>query len=198
MKYLLIWLSIFCVLGEDNPAQETQSASCVLKGKVSSLIDGAPIYGANVDLNSGKLGTVTDSSGLFSISGLNKGTYHLRVSFIGYLPFESTISFDSLQMVDLNITLVDQCDEINAEAAYKDIAKGKPKIILSGGIAPIANSEADFKFERRYGIKYDDLGCVAPADSCIAEYNKVIFAYLDKRFGRKWRSEVRKDVKIPK
>ena len=50
------------------------------------------------------------------------------------------------------------------------------------------------KFEKKYNIEYYDFGCTPPNEECVIQYNKTIFANLDKKYGRKWRKEVRKDV----
>ncbi len=42
---------------------------------------------------------------------------------------------------------------------------------------------------------YQDLGCVRPVDDrCLGEYSRVVFAYLDKQYGKQWRQSVRKEV----
>jgi hypothetical protein len=66
-------------------------------------------------------------------------------------------------------------------------------LLLSGGIAPVYSPKED-KFEQKYMVKYHDFGDVAPDIKCITTYNKVIFQFLDKKFGKSWRKDARNDV----
>lgn len=83
-----------------------------------------------------------------------------------------------------------QCKQYNA---ISDIESGSPRLIVKGGIAPLANTKKDYLFEKRYGIKYHISGCEAEPFPCIQDYNLVIFDYLDKTYGKSWRIDVRKD-----
>ena len=65
-------------------------------------------------------------------------------------------------------------------------------IILFGGIAPIALSEGDIEFEKKYDVEYLILGdSEHEPEECIHQYNKIVFDYLDHKFGKNWRNEVR-------
>ena len=50
------------------------------------------------------------------------------------------------------------------------------------------------KFERKYKIDYFDFGCTPAPSDCIKEYNEKVFELLDKKYGKEWRKNVRKDV----
>lgn len=53
----------------------------------------------------------------------------------------------------------------------------------------------DKNFENKYKISFNDFGCVAgDIQECLIAYNKTIFEYLDKTYGRKWRREIRMDA----
>ena len=65
---------------------------------------------------------------------------------------------------------------------------------MPGGIAPIIYT-TDKDFQEKYHVGYNVFGCIAPdLDECLKVYNKTIFEYLDKTYGKKWRRDVRKDV----
>ena len=64
---------------------------------------------------------------------------------------------------------------------------------MAGGIAPVVYIHQN-KFEKEFNIVYHEFGCVAPNHDCILKYNQVIFKYLDTKYGKRWRKEVRKDV----
>lgn len=86
------------------------------------------------------------------------------------------------------------CPSYNRLMAQRDIAKGRPKLFLLGGIAALKRAE-DSSVEKQFGFSYKDFGCVRPVDDrCMREYSREVFTYLDRKYGEKWRSGVRKDV----
>ena len=86
------------------------------------------------------------------------------------------------------------CSAFNAQTAQQDLAKGKPKLFLFGGIAPLRRA-GDVAVEHQFGFVYHDFGCVRPADDqCLAAYSRVVFAYLTKKYGNRWQTHVRPDV----
>jgi len=58
--------------------------SAVIKGKVVNASNREPVMFANVFLSPAEKGTTTDLDGYFEISGLEAGTYDLRISFVGF------------------------------------------------------------------------------------------------------------------
>ncbi|MFD0991029.1 hypothetical protein ACFQ1R_13050 [Mariniflexile jejuense] len=135
---------------------------------------------------------VVDSLGFYKFSGLKSGSYELRVLDFNFEPefFHIEIVNQSAQNFDLYVTA--DC-EINKQIAESDLKNENPKLILIGGIAPIVDFE-DGKFANKYGIQFYDYGCTPPPLECVYQYNNVIFEYLDNKFGKKWREEVRQDV----
>ena len=82
----------------------------------------------------------------------------------------------------------------NAELLAKtDIENKVPFIFIHGGIAPV-HYTTDKSFMEKYSVYYEDFGCVAPEYKFVNAYNRVVFKLLDEKFGKKWRSEIRKDV----
>lgn len=83
---------------------------------------------------------------------------------------------------------------LSADVAQKDIKAGRrPRLFISSGISPVTFVGQE-KFEEKYKVKYEENGCTGPPEKEIKDYNKEVFKYLDKMYGRKWRKEVRKDV----
>lgn len=78
--------------------------------------------------------------------------------------------------------------------ANADIKNGKLKFLVQGGIVA-TRVKGQERFEQKYGVVYFDLGCVGPSDIRIEDYNKVVASFMDKKYGKVWRKEVRKDVK---
>ena len=80
----------------------------------------------------------------------------------------------------------------NADAE-KDIKNKTISIFLQGGIVP-TKTNSDHDFSKKYSIGITEFGCVGLDRNYSVAYNKVIFKYLDREFGKTWRSEIRKDM----
>ncbi|MCS3633365.1 iron complex outermembrane receptor protein [Salinibacter ruber] len=71
------------------PAQQ----AATLTGTVEDA-NGAPLPGANVVLLDSDYGTAAGADGSYSITGIDPGTYTLRVTFVGYETIEGEIRFE--------------------------------------------------------------------------------------------------------
>ncbi|HYW94445.1 MAG TPA: TonB-dependent receptor [Bacteroidales bacterium] len=69
------------------------SGQFVFSGKVTDN-EGVPLVGANVAFQGLYLGTVTGADGSFSFNNLDNGTYHIRISYIGYAKKDTTLTFN--------------------------------------------------------------------------------------------------------
>ncbi len=90
------------------------------------------------------------------------------------------------------LLLLDNINKVKA-IATNDIKRDIPFLLLQSGEAPIGYP-ADSLFQSKYNINYFEFGCIGPTIGYAAEYNKYSFEYLDAKFGKKWRREIRKDV----
>ena len=137
--------------------------------------------------------TMADSLGNFRIEYLEPNkNYVIEISAFGY----GNQKFDVKTKSGINnvtFELKAECG-YSAERAESDWKNGKASLLLFGSIAPIANSPADKRFEKKYGIRYYDFGCTPPISECIKEYNERIFKLMDEKYGMKWRNKVRSDV----
>lgn len=188
----LFWL-IILNLSISGISHSLNSDYFSIKGKVKLLAGlelTIPIE-AYVTIKSANKFVIADSLGNYKIDSLKSGIYIIAVHGFGYQETDTTINV-SKSISDLDLLIIAEC-EINKDIAQHDIDKNKPRLLLSGGIAPVIYSDQD-KFEKKYGVKYYDYGCVTPSYECIEQYNKEIFKYLDNKFGKSWRREVRKDV----
>lgn len=60
---------------------------------------------------------------------------------------------------------------------------------------PDFNSELDKTFQNKYHVTFLSQGCVRWGENeNEAAYNQVIFKYLDKKYGKAWRYELRDDA----
>lgn len=79
------------------------------------------------------------------------------------------------------------------QEALKDISENKAKLVIWGGLIP-KHYKGQEDFEKKYQLTYRVYGCVPPRDMNMSAYNTEVFKYLDKRYGKDWRKEVRPDV----
>lgn len=85
-------------------------------------------------------------------------------------------------------------DAYSANIAKDKWQSGEAKLLLQGGVASVVYAGQE-QFSRKYGVDYDDFGCMAYcSDKQMAEYNTVIMDYLTVNYGSEWRKYVRKDV----
>ncbi len=134
----------------------------------------------------------TDSLGNYTFSNLKSGTYNIQVLDYNVKPEKIKFELKSESIKDFDIIVVADCP-VTKEIALSDIEKGKPRLLLAGGIAPVVEFGQE-KFEKEYGVEYYEYGCISPPTECMNQYNKVIFEYLTKKYGRKWKGKIRRDV----
>ena len=166
-----------------------------IKGKVISGITGEkPISEICVqELITKQPLTIADSLGNFQIEYLEPNKkYIIEISAFGYGKQKFEIETQN-GINSLTFELKADC-EYSAIQAESDWKNGKPNLLLVGSIAPIGNSSADNRFEKKFGINYYDFGCEPPIDECVKIYNQRIFELMDKKYGMKWRKKVRSDV----
>ena len=132
------------------------------------------------------------SEGKFYFKKLQAGTYTLKVQTGSNDHSEDTILvIKKHSLKKLKIYNDVQCFWRSAAIADSEILKGHPQLLIPGKV--IVHGQD--LFEKKYGVKYEIYGCIAPdQDDCMISYNKVVFAYLDGKFGKAWRKEIRKDV----
>lgn len=85
------------------------------------------------------------------------------------------------------------CGFFHKETAIYDVKNKKIQLLLKSGIAPKMYDNQD-AFCKKYSVKYIELGCMGDSKACLRQYNRVMANYLDKKFGKKWRKDVREDV----
>ncbi|UGS24543.1 FEKKY domain-containing protein [Flavobacterium channae] len=166
-----------------------------LSGKIVSAKDGSiPSQDIIVEIKKLSKHTWADSLGNFKFTKLDKNTKYL-ISFTSFqfgtleIPFET----NEMDIITKVFELKANC-EYNIDSALSDWKNKKAKLLIIGSIAPLADTKLDKKFERKYKIDYFDFGCTPAPSDCIKEYNEKVFELLDKKYGKEWRKNVRKDV----
>lgn len=136
---------------------------------------------------------MADSLGYFQFENLelNK-TYRLEVSAFGY--DRQIFEVETNKRINDTILIIEAGCEYSKEQAEYDWGNGTAKLLIIGSIAPIANTQEDKLFEKKYGVEYYDFGCTPPIDECIRLYNERIFELMDANYGPNWRYKVRTDV----
>ena len=173
---------------------QVQADQYSIQGKINLLIglDIVPAREILVTVNNKGLVATTDSLGSFRLDNLKKGEFLLKVIGDSFANIDTTITIVDKSIIGLNLLAISDCG-VNQDIAEMDIKNQKQRLLLVGGIAPVVYIHQN-RFERKYNVVYDDFGCLAPNHECIVKYNQVIFKYLDGKYGKKWRKEVRKDV----
>jgi hypothetical protein len=85
----------------------------------------------------------------------------------------------------------------NSEAAKiiakQDIENDSIFILLSSGISPVVYT-TDSIFEVKYKVHFNDYGCSGASKGNMKNYNYVVFDFLETKYGKVWRKEIRKDA----
>ncbi|MFT2008113.1 carboxypeptidase-like regulatory domain-containing protein [Pontibacter sp. 13R65] len=191
MKTVFLIL-LFLTTNLDSFCQTENRAKTYIEGRIVSGVNKKPLADVYVSLKHKNIGTVTDSMGYFRFGEVPEGKYHLITQYFGYGETDTAINVASAPLTGLKITIEANCSYDKSKAEV-DIKSGEPKLLLVGSIAPVVFKN-QHKFEQKYKVQYFDFGCTPPAYECIEEYNKIVFSYLDKKYGEKWRREARPDV----
>ena len=171
----------------------THRGPTLLKGTVVSEPYAAPLPGALVVIESrtSKRIRSADSSGNFMVASLDSGTYTVTARALGYPPLTRTVRLEPGDTSSVTLIVELHC-RFDSTLAMRDIAAGRPRILLHGGTAPLAYTEQDKSVERRFNFRYREFGdqLVNPLE-CDREYNRVIFRFLDAKYGTAWRNAAR-------
>ena len=182
----LAFFLLFCFY---SMAFSQKESKFFLKGNVKGIIgiDTVSAYDLLLILNNTNYTANTRKNGDFKFKSVKKGNYHLQII---NSEFDTLINLNSNKSLQLYLKL--NCQN-KKEDAIKDIEQHTMKLLLIGGDAPIVYTK-DQNFSEKYKISFYDYGCLPDDYNCIFSYNKAIFSYLDKKYGKGWRDEVRNDV----
>lgn len=190
MKKLIQVIIALCIAGNLSAQSSDQFE---LSGTVISGVNNQPLPNSLVMVRTmNNYGVATDSLGHFRISGIKPGNHRFEIREFGYQPLDTIFVFTDSNIENIEIVINAVC-KFNKETALEHLKKKNPKLLLSGGIAPVIY-HSDKKFERKFNVEYYDFGCMPEAQECMLEYNQLMFEYLDSKYGDKWRNLVRQDV----
>jgi outer membrane receptor protein involved in Fe transport len=80
-------------------------ANSVIKGRITDRQTGRPLVNANISIESTSIGTTSDKDGNFRITNLPPGKYVVKVNYMGYQPYEKSISLVLTKSLFLDIKL---------------------------------------------------------------------------------------------
>lgn len=188
MRRILFLTAIFLNILSSN-------AQVRLEGKfISEKTKLIPAEEVLIEVVENRKSTFSDSIGNFILNNLEKNKqYTLKLTSFQFGSLIVAFKTDNNTIIKKIFEIKANCDFDN-ETAKIDWKNKKAKLYLIGSIAPIANSKTDKKFEKKYNIKYYDFGCTPAPKECIIEYNKEVLKLMEIEYGKKWKTEIRKDV----
>lgn len=161
-----------------------------------------PLPGATVAIKGSTRGVQTDFDGKYIID-VEKGE-QIIFSFIGMNDAVAVVGNENIMNMALNensaqlseVVISGYAKRVKKPATISpdemfrnDLQTNNLRIYLVGGFVPAAKPD-DADFEKKYGIKYHDFGCVIPENANVyMKYNRLVFKHLDRKFGQDWKNE---------
>jgi hypothetical protein len=143
---------------------------------------------------------LTDIEGRFTFRNRTIGNLRIIVNELGFSLLDTSITLtthrasDTLLVNQLNLNNRVVRLFYNKSTALADIKAETIFLLLPGGLVGTKINATDTLFENKYKLKYISRGCIRFSSDNEREYNTTIFNYLDKKYGRTWRKEVRPDI----
>ena len=104
--WLIIFWGTFCFTF-------ASASAAVIRGDIVSKENGLPVEGATIEVIENHLFTTSNENGFFSFHNLSEGTYHLKITAIGFLPDSLFFMVKGDKPVVLHIVLQDKINELN-------------------------------------------------------------------------------------
>ena len=189
-KLILTILFLNSIIGFSQDKEEI-----LIKGIVFSEVNGKPLENAYISYKSRYRYSITNEKGEFEY------LYKIRekdiletieLTALGYENIDTIIRVDKPKEFVFEFVMKPRFG-LNREKALSDIKNGEINILESSGIAPVFY-KSDSKFAKKYNVNFVEYGCEAIAEESLYEYNRTVFEYLDKKYGKKWRKKIRKDI----
>jgi hypothetical protein len=168
-----------------------------IMGKSSG--EGLPFVELVLSHDTNQIKTQTDFDGAFQFESQVPENFKISISYIGYMALDTLITeFDLgeelILFLDHDTSLVFTITLRNKESALADLDKGEVKLFLPGGLLGAPKLSNDSIFQEKYKLQFVFLGCTSWQGDNFEEYNNETFKYLDNKYGKVWRKEIRKDV----
>lgn len=99
LRKLMIRTTILMLILLSLTSPADAGTAPTISGTVTDARTGEPLIGANVHLEGTLIGTVTDTTGRFTLTGIPAGTHRLRVGFIGHANYARTLEVSTAPIV---------------------------------------------------------------------------------------------------
>jgi hypothetical protein len=174
------------------------NAQYTFHGQVFSDIRKEPIGFGVVRLSS-QIRTPRNEKVLAKIDSLGKFTFSLKDTSNVFIEIDCHLDGSKIQRIYYSdsitrIYIKTDCYNYNSDRAKKDINKNDIYLLCNLGYPSYKLNSADSLFQKKYGIKYHMFGDQPNWSDCLWLYNTTVAEYLDKKYGKTWRKEVRWDV----
>lgn len=170
---------------------------------VTNRSNSESIYAAKIIVSSKEyLKTVcTDFDGKITVKIPLTDSVQIIIKEKGFKFLDSSFAVSS-KLMNVSIALIPERNSdfivdfntYNRKRAVNDIEKKNIEILLPGGIVSSAIFPNDSNFEKKYNVKFASQGCTRNPGDNESEYNQEIFKFLDQKFGKEWRDEIRQDA----
>jgi hypothetical protein len=168
-KYLLLITTALCLLATHSFSQAKIKGS--LKGTLVDTLGGTqPLGNATVALTPAKGDStdtdfiITDKKGLFQFKGLDSGTYHLEISYEGYIPIRRTITVNAANRdFDLAVLYMQRNNDMMTAVVVQrpPISIKKDTVEYNAGLFAVKpNAVAEDLLKKMPGIQVDKSGNV--------------------------------------
>lgn len=125
----LSFLTVCCLLLTVN----CTFAQVSISGKITDTETGKPLVSANVTLENTSRGTATNQQGIYSLKNLKKGSYVIKISYLGFTKISKAIDLQKDETFDFSLQKSTfEADEVvvsatranaNSAMAYTNISK---------------------------------------------------------------------------
>ena len=117
----------FCLfLPQAASAQNKEQLNQQIRGTVTDMASGEPLYAVNVVLNASQTGAITDEKGMFAISNVPIGRHTVSATYIGYeTAIIKEVMVGSAKEVFLEISLTEKITELGEVVIRPKINKAE-------------------------------------------------------------------------
>lgn len=150
--------------------------------------------------NADTVTVATDIDGRFTFTNRPTGKVRIIATELGYSILDTSLLLTTHRSLDtFRVTVPNLNGRIvrlryNKSAALSDIKAETIFLLLPRGFVGTKINAIDTLFENKYHLKYISRGYTRLPNDNETEYNTTIFSYLDKKYGKAWRKEVRQDI----
>jgi hypothetical protein len=186
-------LSFLLIISSVANAQTLPAGFLKISGRVVSTVTGDPIPFCSITDQNNR-GTVSDSLGYFQLSDLHTGVNKIYFQTLDRGSSDTIVAMGDKDLVGMDWPVHSNCTELTKRYSNSDVFGGKQILFLQSGDPPIIYSSQK-RFSKKYKVLFYEFGDLIqyPYD-CLVICNRGVFEQLDKKYGKKWRNDLRPNV----